>query len=53
MPKDLTKIYSNLNFFEKLYVYIRWHLCPFALIAEYLPQQGIIVDIGCGMGLLS
>ncbi len=32
---------------------IRWHVCPLPAIAACVPQQGMIVDLGCGHGLFA
>jgi len=32
---------------------IRWRLCPFQKIESLLPEEGVIIDVGCGYGLLS
>ncbi len=34
-------------------MWIRWHLCPLVKLASYVPQHGVIVDLGCGHGLFS
>jgi SAM-dependent methyltransferase len=38
---------------------VRWHvalrlaLCPFARLATFVPQEGLIVDLGCGHGVFA
>ncbi|PIN80768.1 hypothetical protein COV16_00355 [Candidatus Woesearchaeota archaeon CG10_big_fil_rev_8_21_14_0_10_34_8] len=52
MRNRIINEYNGLNLLEKLYIVIRWRLCPFELIEEHVPKEGFIVDIGCGCGLL-
>ena len=53
LPNYLSDIYSNLTYKERIYIKIRWRLCPYEKIEALLPNEGLIVDIGCGYGLLS
>ncbi len=53
IPSELFKFYSNQGFKVALYAYLRWRLCPFEEIEEYVPKEGPIIDIGCGYGLLA
>lgn len=53
LPNYLRNIYSNLTYKEKAYLNIRWRLRPFVKIESLLPEEGLIIDVGCGYGLLS
>lgn len=53
IPDELFTLYSHSGVTVKVYVYLRWRLCPFQQIAEYIPLKGTVIDIGCGYGLLS
>ena len=53
LPNYLRDIYPNLTYKEKAYLNIRWRLCPFQKIESLLPEEGVIIDVGCGYGLLS
>jgi SAM-dependent methyltransferase len=53
IPKDLYQLYSNLPFWERWHVWLRWRLCPFLTIAAHVPPEGMIADIGCGRGMLA
>ena len=53
LPNYLSDIYSNLTYKERIYINIRWRLCPFQKIESLLPEEGVIIDVGCGYGLLS
>lgn len=37
----------------KLYAILRWFMCPFHLMEQYLPRSGVILDLGCGEGVFS
>ncbi len=53
IPKDLYRLYSDLAFWQRWHVRLRWRLCPFLVIAGQVPRSGRIVDIGCGRGMLA
>jgi glycosyltransferase involved in cell wall biosynthesis len=46
------KLYNKVNFKIKVYNFIRFRTCPFDRIAEVIPKEGNIVDLGCGTALL-
>jgi glycosyltransferase involved in cell wall biosynthesis/precorrin-6B methylase 2 len=51
--KTLAPYYENAPFLKKLYLYLRISSCPFDKIEKYVPREGRIVDVGCGMGSFS
>ncbi|MBI3814479.1 MAG: class I SAM-dependent methyltransferase [Nitrospinae bacterium] len=53
IPKTILEIYSSNSIIDRAYLNIRWRLCPFQKIEALIPQEGLIIDIGCGYGLLS
>lgn len=53
IPLEIKKLYQKNNLSKRAYISLRWRLCPFEEIEKYLPDSGIILDIGCGYGLLS
>lgn len=53
IPKSVKEKYGHLGILDRLYLFLRWMLCPFEIIESYIPQEGVILDIGCGYGLLS
>ncbi len=53
IPKDLYNLYSDLPFWQRWHVRMRWRLCPFMTIAAHVPPEGRIADIGCGRGMLA
>ena len=36
-----------------LYYRLRWAICPFRMMELFLPEQGTIIDVGCGEGVLA
>jgi len=53
IPQKIYSFYSGFSFKDKTYVSLRWKLCPFEKIESYLPKSGLILDLGCGYGLLA
>ncbi len=53
LPNEIEKLYGFLELKEKMYIKLRWRLCPFFLIERFLPSKGKIIDAGCGCGLLA
>ena len=46
------KNYKNLTCIEKSFLFIRYITAPFVSLCEYFPRKGLVLDIGCGPGLL-
>lgn len=53
LNNKVTKLYENCNIWTKLYLKIRLVLTPFEKVAEYVPKEGAVYDLGCGYGILS
>ncbi|MFA5090620.1 MAG: glycosyltransferase family 2 protein [Candidatus Omnitrophota bacterium] len=51
--KTLAPYYENAPFLKKLYLYLRISSCPFDKIEKYVPREGRIINMGCGMGSFS
>lgn len=51
MRSDVLRLYSG--FFEKLYVRLRFLICPFEKVESHIPKKGKIADVGCGTGLFA
>ncbi|MEK6706062.1 MAG: methyltransferase domain-containing protein, partial [Bdellovibrionota bacterium] len=49
----ILKRFSQIPFSTRLFLLARWYLTPYGDMASYLPDEGNIMDIGCGHGLLS
>ena len=53
IPNEIKRMYGFLSLKDRLYIKLRWRLCPFFLIERFLPSRGKIIDAGCGYGLLA
>ncbi len=53
IPENLLHLYTKIGFLTSLYVKLRWFFCQFEKIEERIPENGVILDIGCGYGILS
>ena len=53
IPKEINQLYTGLGLKVELYIKLRWKLCPFEKIESFLPKKGLILDTGCGYGLLA
>lgn len=51
MRSDVLKLYSG--FFERLYIRLRFLICPFEKVESHIPKKGKIADVGCGTGLFA
>ncbi|MFQ6101595.1 MAG: class I SAM-dependent methyltransferase [Anaerolineae bacterium] len=45
--------YTDALWRERLHVVGRLALCPFGRLASFVPQRGLIVDLGCGHGVFA
>lgn len=46
-------LYSDLGWARRLQVYQRWVGAPYVKTERFVPRQGLIYDLGCGLGILS
>lgn len=46
------KLYNKVNFSARVYNFIRFKTCPFDRIEKFIPEEGDVVDLGCGTALL-
>jgi trans-aconitate methyltransferase len=51
--RDLIAAYRQLSWRDWMHMVGRWRLCPMTSIASYLPDTGVIIDLGCGHGLFT
>ena len=51
MYKKLERLYRNITLSAKLYNFIRFKTCPFDSIKEFIPHDGMVLDLGCGTGI--
>jgi 2-polyprenyl-3-methyl-5-hydroxy-6-metoxy-1,4-benzoquinol methylase len=50
--KALLEHYKNAGSITRAYLKIKLKICPLLQLEELFPREGIIVDLGCGNGLL-
>ncbi len=46
-------LYSAAPFGVRAHVWGRWATCPFRRVAAHVPEEGRILEVGCGYGLFS
>jgi 2-polyprenyl-6-hydroxyphenyl methylase/3-demethylubiquinone-9 3-methyltransferase len=51
--REIAPFYKRNNYLLRIYLFIRWIWTPYLKFADYLPDTGSIIDLGCGHGLLS
>jgi len=49
--KEVFRLYRGQNLLTRLYVRVKLRICPFLLMENFFPEDGKIVDLGCGNGL--
>lgn len=50
---QLTKLYRNHDLYTKFYVSARCRLLKLDYYLQFFPRKGLIVDVGCGYGVLA
>jgi SAM-dependent methyltransferase len=45
--------YRGETWSTRAHLHVRWRSCPFAAVVAALPDEGPVLDIGCGHGLLA
>lgn len=53
LASQVLKLYRGLGWKTYFYTKIRWRLCPIEKIAQYVPVPAKVLDLGCGVGMLS
>ncbi len=53
LGSEVLRRYAGVGFVSRLFLSARWRWTPYQQIADYLPVDGTILDLGCGHGLLS
>lgn len=51
--KNILSLYKNISLMDKIHIWIRYILCPFNYLETYLPQEGRVLDFGCGHGIFA
>jgi cyclopropane fatty-acyl-phospholipid synthase-like methyltransferase len=47
------RAYASESLGTRVHTALRWRTCPFHEVADEVPREGEILDVGCGHGLLS
>jgi len=50
---EVLGLYSAAPLGVRAHVWVRWATCPFRRVAAHVPEQGRILEVGCGYGLFS
>lgn len=53
VKKEVFSLYKDASLWVKFHNFVRWKSYPFKRIAEYVPEKGRILELGCGYGLMS
>jgi 2-polyprenyl-3-methyl-5-hydroxy-6-metoxy-1,4-benzoquinol methylase len=49
--KEIFELYGNASFITRAYLSIKLRICPLIALETHFPQEGEIIDLGCGNGL--
>jgi 2-polyprenyl-3-methyl-5-hydroxy-6-metoxy-1,4-benzoquinol methylase len=56
-PKEVCRIlqgkYPDPGFLHGLFLRLRPYICPFHEICKYVPENSAVLDIGCGIGIMT
>lgn len=55
ISKDAVALYSKNNFYWKLHIFLRIKLMKQLIshIFDYIPKKGVLVEVGCGSGIIA
>ena len=51
--RQVISLYDPCSYWTRVFVRARLRVAPFRQIAQYVPQGGSVLDIGCGHGIFS
>lgn len=51
--EKILSLYRNVPYLDKRHIELRYRRWPFEYIEGFIPQRGLIIDIGCGHGLFA
>jgi len=51
--KSIKELYSDQNIWVKLHVAVRSWILQLTYYAKFLPQGGLLIDVGCGRGVMA
>ncbi len=49
----LVKAYSGAGFFTRLLIRFRPYICPFHELVPFVPENGVVLEVGCGAGMMT
>jgi 2-polyprenyl-3-methyl-5-hydroxy-6-metoxy-1,4-benzoquinol methylase len=49
--KEIFELYVDASFITRAYLRIKLRICPLIALETHFPQEGKIIDLGCGNGL--
>lgn len=49
----LVKAYSRAGFFTRLLIRFRPYICPFHGLVPFVPENGVVLEVGCGAGMMT
>lgn len=49
--KEIFELYRDASFITRAYLRIKLRICPLIALETHFPQEGKIIDLGCGNGL--
>jgi dolichyl-phosphate beta-glucosyltransferase len=52
-PRSVIGRYPSAPWSTRFFLLARWYLTPYSRMTAHLPQQGNILDLGCGHGLFA
>lgn len=53
LKQQVLRRYKDHTWLTRFYAWYRWCVSPYSEVAEAVPSQGAVVDMGCGFGLLA
>ncbi len=51
--RRLLRAHPSLRPAERVHLALRWAMAPLPRIAALVPEEGVVLDLGCGHGLVS
>jgi len=51
--REALALYRRASLSSRLHLRVRWATCPFPTVADAVPSDGRVLEIGCGHGLFS
>ena len=52
LNRELNQLYRGLDAYVSFYVWARAKLLDLDYYAQFLPHTGVLVDVGCGRGVV-